>query len=135
MVIGNVPLKPAGVTFWIVAVIAEVRVGSMPATVAVAVVPVTLMLTIEKNGNCVGPLYGGSELLIPVPDRSGCVIVLVGHCTRNDWALAATVAKTTTRMEIQTRDDFLMAVQPPSYPEPLQTTPMHDSVAVMPFPR
>src|SRR5215469_11899756 len=29
--------------------------------------------------NCVGPLYGGSELLFP-----GWVIVLGGHCTRND---------------------------------------------------
>ena len=76
MVMGNTPLKSAGVTFWIAAVIAEVKVGSVPATVAVAVVPLTLMLTIEKNGNCVGPLYGGSELLLAA---FGWVIVLAGH--------------------------------------------------------
>src|SRR5271167_2739729 len=68
--------------------------------------------------NCVGPLYAGSVLLHPVlvglvlqlVPVSGCVMVEVGHCTRNDWALAATVAKATRRTGIQTRDDFLMAV-------------------------
>jgi len=45
--------------------------------------------------NWVGPLYGGSVLLqpgavgvvlqlIPSAAVNGCVIVLVGHCTRND---------------------------------------------------
>src|SRR5215471_7773203 len=33
----------------------------------------------------VGPLYVGSELLLAAV---GCVIVDVGHCTRNDWAPA-----------------------------------------------
>jgi hypothetical protein len=41
------------------------------------------------------------------------VIVLAGHCTRNDCALAAIAAKATMSMEIQTRCDFLMVVQPP----------------------
>src|SRR5215475_1097766 len=51
-------------------------------------------------------------------------MVLVGHCTRNDWALAATVAKATKRIGIQTWNNFLMTVQPPSYlPWPTQTAP------------
>ena len=53
-------------------------------------------------------------LLHPGPDGfvmqavpvNGCVIVLVGHCTRNDCALAATAAKATVSMEIQTWYDF-----------------------------
>jgi len=39
---------------------------------------------------------------------NGCVIVLVGHCTRNDCALAATAAKVMITMEIQTWYDFLI---------------------------
>lgn len=74
----NTPLKPAGVTFLISAVIGPVKVGSGPATVAVALVPLSVMLTIDAKGNCVGPLYGGSVLL-SVPKMSGCVTVLLGH--------------------------------------------------------
>src|SRR5580704_15414098 len=75
--------------------------------------------------NCVGPLYGGSELFTPVFPGSGWVIVLVGHCTRNDCALAATAANVTKSMDIQTWYDFLMAVQPP-YLDP-KTAPVADS--------
>jgi hypothetical protein len=46
------------------------------------------------------------------------VMVLVGHCTRNDCALAETVAKATMRIAIQTWDNFLMAVQPPALTGP-----------------
>src|SRR5579864_3219899 len=93
--------------------------------------------------NCVGPLYKGSVLLhlgpvgfvpqlVPV---NGWVMVEVGHCTRNDWALAATVANATRRMGIQTCNDFLMAVQPPSYAGPRPTTTTYNSLAVMLLPR
>jgi hypothetical protein len=44
----------------------------------------------------------------------GWVIVLVGHCTRNDCALAPTVAIPTRRIGNQNLDCFFMAVQPPS---------------------
>jgi hypothetical protein len=78
-------------------------------------------------------LYAGSVLLHPaavgfVPQLvpvNGCVIVEVGHCTRNDCALAATAAKAMMSMEIQTWYDFLMAVQPPHL-DP-QTAPEADT--------
>jgi hypothetical protein len=74
-IIGKIPLKPAGVTFLMAAMIGEVEltakpVGSVPRTVAVAVVPLTLMLVIWKNGSCVGPVYGVSRLL-PLDKMSG----------------------------------------------------------------
>src|SRR5579863_8528185 len=68
---------------------------------------------IAKPVNCVGPWYGGSALLTPWLFGSGCVMVLVGHYTRNDCALAATAAKAMMRMKIQTWYGFLMGVQPP----------------------
>src|SRR5215472_1915178 len=59
--------------------------------------------------NCVGPLYARSALLLP-----GCVMVLVGHCTRKDWALAPTVVSQTTKIGNHTWYSFLMTEQPPS---------------------
>src|SRR5207302_3406472 len=56
-----------------------------------------------------GPVYAGSEVA-----ATGWVIVLVGHCTRNDCALTVTVAKPRRKMGNQNRQVFLMAVQPPS---------------------
>src|SRR5947209_15429163 len=41
------------------------------------------------GANVVAPTYAGSALLsrgVPSPFVDGCVIVLVGHCTRNDCA-------------------------------------------------
>jgi hypothetical protein len=67
-VIDTTPLKPAA--FVIAAVIGTVKAGSAPATVAVPVPAPTVMLVMAKNGNCVGPLYKGSELLL-VPAMSG----------------------------------------------------------------
>src|SRR5579864_5263253 len=58
-----------------------------------------------------GPLYKGSALLLAA---SGWVIVLGGHCTRNDCALTVTVAKPRRKMGNQYRQVILMAVQPPS---------------------
>src|ERR1700682_3339853 len=40
----------------------------------------------------VGPTYAGSELLSWSVD-DGCVIVLVGHCTRNDCARAGNASR------------------------------------------
>jgi hypothetical protein len=72
--------------------------------------------------NCVGPLYAGSELLHPEPvgfvsqwvPFNGCVIVLIGHWTRKDCAPATLAASATTRVEMETPYDSLMAVRPPS---------------------
>src|SRR5215472_18030509 len=55
----------------------------------------------------VTPVYAGSELLLTgkfgcVLSLTGWVTVLVGHCTPNDCALAATVAKQTRSMGNQT---------------------------------
>jgi hypothetical protein len=83
--------------------------------------------------NCVGPLYAGSVLLHPglvgfvvqPVVVTGCVIVLVGHCTRNDCALAAAAAKVMMNMEIQAWYCFLMVVQPPHL-DP-QTEPVADA--------
>src|ERR1700740_2211094 len=63
--------------------------------------------------NTVGPLYVGSVLFTPVLLGSGCVMVLVGHCTRNDCAWAPT-ARQSKKMGNQTWRDFLMTVRPPS---------------------
>src|ERR1700682_2927878 len=41
----------------------------------------------------VGPTYAGSELLSWSVD-DGCVIVLIGHCTRNDCARAGNASRT-----------------------------------------
>src|ERR1700693_1466780 len=40
-------------------------------------------------------------------------MVLVGHCTWNDWALAATVARPTRRIGNQTWYGFLENMRPP----------------------
>ncbi|PWT81393.1 MAG: hypothetical protein C5B58_09900 [Acidobacteria bacterium] len=94
--------------------------------------------------NCVGPLYAGSELLHPGPvglvlqfvPVNGCVMVLVGHCTRNDCALAVTVTSATKRIGIQTWNDFLMTVQPPStYLDLAKQQRANTSVATPLFPR
>jgi hypothetical protein len=78
---------------------------TVPA-VGVTKPPVVPAGAVVGTVNCVGPLYAGSELFAP-----GCVIVLVGHCTRNDCALAAAAAKATMSTGIQTWYDFLMVVQ------------------------
>src|SRR5579862_2444736 len=54
----------------------------------------------------VGPAYAGSELLSWSAD--GWVMVLVGHCTRNDCAFA-TAARHIRRIGNHTWDDLFMA--------------------------
>jgi hypothetical protein len=79
---------------------------------------------------------GLSGLVLQLVPVNGCVMVLVGHCTRNDCALAATVAKATKRMGIQTWDDFLMTVQPPStYLDLAKQRRANEPVATPLFPR
>src|SRR6266481_4957115 len=56
-----------------------------------------------------GPGYAGST-----DSAVGCSFVDVGHCTRNDWALAATVAKQARNTDSQTWYGLLENMKPSS---------------------
>src|SRR6516164_6380098 len=61
--------------------------------------------------NCVGPWYGGlSVLLTPLLLGSGWVMVLVGHCTRNDCAMAGSAHRLSTARAIDAR---VLDIRPP----------------------
>src|SRR5271169_3544375 len=61
--------------------------------------------------NCVGPLYGVSVLLTPLLVGSGWVMVLVGHWTRNDCALAGVARTQISAPRITGRDTNLLSIR------------------------
>src|SRR6516225_5983116 len=68
----------------------------------------------------VGAVYAGSALLTPVLARSGCVIVLVGHCTLKDCDVAGITATNMNTDRYRSVPAFLLDIRsPPS----LITTP------------
>src|SRR6516225_2228580 len=60
----------------------------------------------ELSANCVGPLYGGSELLVDAV----WVTVLSGHCTRNDCPKAGSAHRLSTAKAIPAR---VLHIRPP----------------------
>jgi hypothetical protein len=58
-------------------------------------------------------VYAGSALLMLRDD--GCVMVLVGHCTRKDWAAAGIAATKTRGAKSQRVRNILLAMRPPNF--------------------